>query len=472
MSFAAIGTNFAGFRVEKLIGSGAMGDVFLAEDTRSGGWVALKVLRAELTEDERFRQRFEREAAIATNLEHPGVVRTIAAGEADGRLYLAMEYVEGSNLREILRSDAPLDLERALDLVAQIAEALDAAHGAGLVHRDVKPANVLVTGTRDGERALVCDFGLARHISSVTSLTTDRGFVGTIDYVPPEQIEGGTIDRRADIYSLGCLLFECLTGAKPFERESELAIVFAHLNDPPPKATDRRPELPEAFDEVFAKALAKSPDERFDSCGQLVEAARAASHGKPLRRPRRRRLLALAAAVVVVAAIAAGSTIVLESGKAHTKAHTKAKASITQTAIHGVTLGHKAPWYRNRLGPGVASTDKYSKYAELHFQQPEIATYSPRAGEPAVVVTTWYRNYRTAAGIGPCSTLAEMRRAYGDRLTPDVHLTHGNTVSGWNLGKNIIFETQDHRTISAVVLYRTVNQGWASYLGQNESACK
>jgi hypothetical protein len=290
--------------------------------------------------------------------------------------------------------------------------------------------------------------------------------------VPPEQIEGGTIDRRADIYSLGCLLFECLTGAKPFERESELAIVFAHLNDPPPKATERRPELPEAFDEVFAKALAKSPDERFDSCGQLVEAARAASRGKPLRRPRRRRLLALAVAVVVVAAIAAGSTIVLESGKAHAKAHTEAKASITQTAIHGVSLGHKAPWYRNRLGPGAASTDKLSKYAELHFQQPEIATYSPHAGEPAVVVTTWYRNYRTAAGIGPCSTLAEMRRAYGDRLTPDAHLTHGKTVFGWNLGKNIIFETQDQRTISAVVLYRPVHQGWASYLGQNESACK
>jgi len=468
VSFAAIGAIFAGFQVEKVIGSGAMGDVYLAEDTRSGDRVALKVLRAELTEDERFRQRFEREAAIAGSLDHPGVVRTVAAGEADGRLYLAMEYVEGSNLREILRTDAPLDVERALDLVAQVADALDAAHRAGLVHRDVKPANVLVTGSHGDERALVCDFGLARHVSSVTSLTTDRGFVGTIDYVPPEQIEGGTIDRRADIYSLGCVLYECLTGTKPFARESELAIVFAHLNDPPPTATERRTELPEAFDEVFAKALAKSPDDRFDSCRDFVDAARAASNGKPLRRPRRRRLLALAAAVVVVAAVAAGSTIVLESGKAHTKA----KASITQTAIHGVSLGHRESWYKDLLGGYSASTDSGSSYAALHFQQPGIAAYFPRAGRPAVIVTAWNRNYRTAAGIGPCSTLAAMRRAYGDRVGPDPHATHGKNVGAWMLGKNILFETQDQRTISAVVLYRPVHGGWANYLGQNETACE
>jgi len=465
MPFAAIGESFAGFRVEKVIGAGAMGDVYLAEDTRSGDRVALKVLRAELTEDERFRQRFEREGAIASRLDHPGVVRTVAAGEADGRLYLAMAYVEGSNLREILRNDAPLDVGRALDLVAQVADALDAAHRAGLVHRDVKPANVLVTGERGDERALVCDFGLARHVSSVTSLTTDRGFVGTIDYVPPEQIEGGTVDRRADIYSLGCVLYECLTGAKPFERESELAIVFAHLNDPPPRATERRPELPDAFDGVFAKALAKSPDDRFDSCRDLVEASRAASHGKPMRRSHRRRLLALAAAVVVVGAIAAGSTIALESSSAHV-------TKITPTAIDGASLGHKTPWYRHLLGPGAPATDTLSKYAELHFQQPEIATYSPHADKPAVILTTWNRRFRTAAGIGPCSTLAAMRRVYGSRVAPDPHATHGKTVTAWKLGKNILFETQDQRTISAVVLYRPVHGGWANYFGENENACE
>ena len=468
MSFAAIGAIFAGFRVEKLIGSGAMGDVYLAEDTRSGDRVALKVLRAELTEDERFRQRFEREGAIATRLDHPGVVRTIAAGEADGRLYLAMAYVEGSNLREILRSDAPLDVGRALHLVAQVADALDAAHRAGLVHRDVKPANVLVTGTPGEERALVCDFGLARHISSVTSLTTDRGFVGTIDYVPPEQIEGGTIDRRADVYSLGCLLYECLTGTKPFERESELAVVFAHLNDPPPRATERRPELPAAFDEVFAKALAKAPADRFDSCRALVQAARAASRGKPLPRARRRRLLALAAAIVVVAAVAAGSTVALESGSAHAKT----KASITQTSIHGVRLGQDASWYRHRLGPAQAATVSGPGYPSLHFQQPEVAAYFSRSGEPAVIVTTWNRGFRTAAGIGPCSTLVAMRKAYGKRVAPDSHATHGKTIWAWKLGRDILFDTQNQRTISAVTLFRGAHEGWATYVGLNETACE
>jgi serine/threonine-protein kinase len=479
VAFAAIGAIFAGFRVQRAIGAGAMGDVYLAEDVRSGDRVALKVLRADLTEDERFRRRFEREGAIASKLDHPGVVRTVAAGEADGRLYLAMAYVDGSNLREILRSDSPLDIERALELVAQVADALDAAHRAGLVHRDVKPANVLVTGALGDERALVCDFGLARHVSSVTSLTSDRGFVGTIDYVPPEQIEGGTVDRRADIYSLGCVLFECLTGTKPFDRESELAIVFAHLNDPPPRATERVPELPEAFDEVFAKALAKSPDDRFYSCRDLVQAARAASHGKSLLRPRRRRLLVLPAAIVVLAAVATGSTIALESGSAHVK------VSITQASIDGVRLGHKASWYEQRLGGAQVSTVAGPNYTALHFQTPEIAAYFPRADTqegsglpvvhtpyPAIIVTTWNRQFRTAAGIGPCSTLAAMRRAYGDRVAPDSHLRHGKTIWAWRLGRDIMFETQNHRTISAVVLFRVAHERWGGFVGQNETACE
>ena len=187
-----------------------------------------------------------------------------------------MEYIDGSDLREVLRREGTLEPSRAIDLVGQVGEALDAAHEAGLVHRDVKPGNVLVTERADGEHAYVCDFGLARHVSSVSSLTGDRGFVGTIDYVPPEQIAGGEIDGRADVYSLGCVLFECLAGSRPYERDSELSVVFAHLNEPPPRLSDFRPELPQAFDEVFATALAKSPDDRYATCGELVAAARAA----------------------------------------------------------------------------------------------------------------------------------------------------------------------------------------------------
>ena len=191
------GTLVAGFRVELLIGEGAMGAVYLALDG-SGGRVALKVLSPDLARDERFRQRFLRESEVAASLDHPNIVPTVASGEEDGFLYLAMAYVDGLDLREILRRERRLEPERALQLVGQVAAALDAAHAAGLVHRDVKPGNILVASEIE-ERAYICDFGLARHVSSVSSLTGERGFVGTIDYVPPEQIEGGVRSTAAPI---------------------------------------------------------------------------------------------------------------------------------------------------------------------------------------------------------------------------------------------------------------------------------
>src|SRR5690348_12258271 len=298
------GTVLAGFRVESLLGEGAMGRVYLAEETATGRRVALKVLAAELARDERFRRRFLRETELAARLDHPHVVATLGSGAEDATLYLAMEYVDGSDLRKLLRQEAPLEPERALELVEQVASALDAAHAAGLVHRDVKPGNILVAMTPDGEQAYVCDFGLARHVSSASSLTMDRGFVGTIDYVSPEQIETGEVDSRADVYSLGCLLYECLAGVAPFERESELSVLFAHLNDPPPRLTDARPDLPDEFDAMFATALAKSPDERYQTCAELVRAARAALQGKVLARRRRIRRRALI--VLGAVALAAG----------------------------------------------------------------------------------------------------------------------------------------------------------------------
>src|SRR5256885_10446839 len=286
------GVVLAGFRVQGPVAEGAMGAVYRAEDCSTGAHVALKVLLPELASDERFRQRFLRETGIAASLDHPNVVRTVAAGDEDGVLYLAMQYVDGPDLRELLRREGEFEPERAIRLVEQVAAALDSAHEAGLVHRDVKPGNVLVRQEEEGEHAYVCDFGLARHVSSVSSLTGERGFIGTIAYVPPEQIEGGEIDGRADGYSLGCLLYECLAGARPFARDSELSVVFAHLNEPPPRLSEQRPDLPEAFDAVFATALAKSPDDRYDTCGELAQAARAALAGQVVarRRVRRRRL--------------------------------------------------------------------------------------------------------------------------------------------------------------------------------------
>src|SRR6185312_9876193 len=324
------GSVLAGFRVRSLIGEGAMGAVYLAEDLSRRQRVALKVLDPELARDERFRQRFLRESQVASSLDHPNIVTTFASGDEGGVLYLAMEYVDGVDLRELLRRNAVLDLERTIALLAQVASALDAAHAEGLVHRDVKPGNILVATEADGEHAYVCDFGLARHVSSVSSLTGERGFVGTIDYVPPEQIEGGTIDARADVYSLGCVLFQCLAGERPFDRESELSVVFAHLNEPPPRLTDLRPELPEAFDDVFATALAKDPDERYSTCGELMAAATAALRGKTFvrRRVHRRRLL-LAGAAVLAAVAAAVAGLLIAGGSHGGKVHAAPGRSIT-----------------------------------------------------------------------------------------------------------------------------------------------
>lgn len=336
-----------------LVGQGAMGTVYLAEETATGRRVALKVLAAELARDERFRQRFLRESQVASSLDHPNIVATVGAGEVEGLLYLAMAYVEGSDLRELLRREGRLDPLRTLDLLAQAAQALDAAHAVGLVHRDVKPGNILVSPASGGEHVFVCDFGLARHVSSVSSLTSERGFVGTIDYVPPEQIEGNPIDGRADVYSLGCVLYECLAGASPFDRETELSVLFAHLNDPPPRITDLRAELPEAFETVFETALAKSPNDRYSTCGELVAAAKAALEGKVLaRRARRgRRGLVALAAVLLAAGAAVGGILSTEGAHAHGKPHAISLQSSavnlvdakTQRVVDRIDVGTQLP---------------------------------------------------------------------------------------------------------------------------------
>lgn len=473
------GTLVGGFRIRELLGAGAMGAVYLAESVESGDPVALKIIAAGPSHDTRFRERFERECALAATLHHPNVVTTIASGETDGHLYLAMECVDGADLREILRREAPLETGRALRLVAQVADALDAAHKLGLVHRDVKPGNILVTEGDGEERALVCDFGLARHVSSVSSLTSDRGFVGTIDYVPPEQITGEPVERRADLYSLGCVLFECLTGVKPFDRESELAVVFAHLNDPPPRATDVRPELPTAWNEFFATALAKEPSERFGSGREFVEAARAAAAGRRRSggRPRRR---VVAVTAVALAAAGIGAGVALEDGG--TARHVRSQ--ITERAIAGVTLGHPAAYYKKHFGGYRASIASGPNYPTLAFQQPEVAVYFPKAGRPAHIITTWNRSYRTAAGIGPCSTVAAAQHAYGARWKPSSHgvvWPHAHGIhSAYVVGKNLIFEVgKNGRAIFAVGLYKGgpdaskdgSPQSWANYITANETEC-
>jgi class 3 adenylate cyclase/ABC-type transport system substrate-binding protein/predicted Ser/Thr protein kinase len=272
----AAGTKVAGYRVERLLGEGATGAVYLAYDDQLGRFVALKLLPPGLSRDERFRQRFLREARTAAGLEHPGIVPIYAAGEVNGQLYLAMRYVPGSDFRHLLERDGRLEPERTLRILAPVAEALDAAHAQGLVHRDVKPGNILVD---EQDRAFLADFGLAKHAATVNSLSREGTFSGTIDYIAPEQIEGGQVDGRTDVYALTCVLFESLTGRPPFERETDVAVVFAHLKDPPPSLTALRPELPAELDPVLARGMAKDPDDRYRSAGELVADARAAVSG-------------------------------------------------------------------------------------------------------------------------------------------------------------------------------------------------
>src|SRR5919199_586150 len=270
------GTTVAGYRIERLLGEGATGAVYLATDEHLDRSVALKLLPPELSRDQRFRKRFLREARLAAHLEHPGIVPISAAGEEDGQLYLAMRHVRGTDLRQILERDGRLEPARAIRILAPVAEALDAAHAEGLVHRDVKPGNILV---EEGDRAFLADFGLAKHAATVNSLSREGAFSGTIDYIAPEQIEGGEVDGRADVYALACVLFETLTGRPPFPRDTDVAVVFAHLKDTPPSVTALRPDLPAELDLALARGMAKDPDDRYRTAGELLADARLATAG-------------------------------------------------------------------------------------------------------------------------------------------------------------------------------------------------
>jgi hypothetical protein len=274
-----IGTVVVGHRIEDLLGRGGMGFVYKAEHLDLGRRVALKVLAPELAHDDEFRTRFMQESRMAARLEHPSIIPIYEAGAGDGLLYISMRLINGPDLGTIIAREGRMDAGRAVHLIAQIGNALDSAHRQGFVHRDVKPSNILVappSGDETGEHAWLCDFGLVKHFGATTGqrLTRTGAFMGTVQYVAPEQIEGRTLDGRADVYALACVLYECLTGIVPFDRETDVATLWAHLNDPPPATRLVRPDLPGQLDAVIARAMAKRPDQRFATCGELVRAVR------------------------------------------------------------------------------------------------------------------------------------------------------------------------------------------------------
>src|SRR4051794_24477321 len=253
-----------------------MGVVYRAEDLRLGRKVALKLLASHATDDPRFRSRFLAESRLAASIDHAGIVPIYEAGESDGQLYIAMRYVEGTDLGSLLRREGPLDPERAVELVAQLGHALDAAHARGLAHRDVKPSNALVAREGAEEHVYLADFGLTERVATAGGVTAADRLVGTVDYIAPERISGEPADGRADLYSLGCVLYEALVGEVPFPRDSEVAVIYAHLEEEPPRVSERRPGVPAALDAVVARAMAKDPERRWQSGGDLVAAARAA----------------------------------------------------------------------------------------------------------------------------------------------------------------------------------------------------
>ena len=269
-----IGTEIAGYRVESLLGRGGMSVVYLAEHVRLGRRVALKLLAPMLSDDETYRDRFQRESRRAAELDHPNVVPIFDAGEADGQLFIAMRYIEGCDLKTLIGREGPLGMGRTLFILEQAADGLDAAHERNLIHRDVKPGNILIA--EPSEQVYLTDFGVVKHTAS-KGLTRTGFFIGTVDYAAPEQIEGLPVDARTDVYALGCVLYECLVGKAPFDRDAEINVMHAHLIDAPPLLTASRPDLPKALNRVLASALAKSKDDRYDTCGQLIEAARVAA---------------------------------------------------------------------------------------------------------------------------------------------------------------------------------------------------
>jgi hypothetical protein len=274
-----IGAELVGHRIEGVLGRGGMGVVYKAEHLGLGRKVALKVLAPGLADSEAFRTRFVRESRVLAAMEHPNIIPIYEAGEADGILYISTRYVKGPDLCGLIEQEGWLEPQRTLAIGSQVADALDAAHLGGVIHRDVKPANILVAsgwGTSATDHCYLCDFGLIKQFDSEYDLTLTGQFVGSIPYVAPEQIEGRPQDGRADVYALACVLFQCLTGVVPFDRENDVAVVYAHLQDPPPSLSALRPSLPAGLDSVFAKAMAKSREERFATCTELVEAARMA----------------------------------------------------------------------------------------------------------------------------------------------------------------------------------------------------
>ncbi|WP_159839790.1 serine/threonine-protein kinase [Nocardia sp. CY41] len=349
------GTIFAGYRIERLLGKGGMGAVYLARHPRLPRWDALKVLSAQQAVDAVFRARFVREADLAAQLDHPNIVAVHDRGVDQGRLWIAMQFVDGPDTGALLRrAPGGLPPHRVADIVGAVARGLDAAHRAGVLHRDVKPGNILLESREnEPDRVFVTDFGIARAQAESTSPTEPGTVLATLAYAAPEQLTGGAVDHRADVYALGCTLYELLTGARPFPRPSAAETVRAHLRDAPPRPSAVRPALPQGVDEVVARALAKDPDHRYPSCGELAAAVATAVGTKQQPAPvggsvtsRSRIRFALATAVGVGAVVLGIGTVLALTGNlgGESSALPTSAARSSTAAAPTTAVGDRTDW--------------------------------------------------------------------------------------------------------------------------------
>ena len=414
----APGDVIAGYEVEELVGRGGTGEIYRALDPRLERRVALKLLAESYTEDAGFRERLLRESRIAASLDHPNVVPVYEAGETDDRLFIAMRFVEGSDLQALLRSEGPLEPSRAVAIASQVADALDAAHARGLVHRDVKPSNVLLDRQDRREHVYLADFGLTQSVTDRGP--TDGHLVGTVDYVAPEQVRGDDVDGRADVYGLGCMLFEALTGTVPFSGVSDVAVIYAHLEAPPPRASERRSSLPDTLDDVLARAMAKDPDERQSTCLALVDEVRVAFglDGRP--RSSRVLVAALLAVAIAIAAAVLGAVLVVRDDAVGRHAGRLARSDRwvhRRRALHDADRRRRRPTSRSRAGRSGSRRRTRSGASTLPSAHP---SRSKRSGTST-----------TSSGwAARCTSRVTARSCSRDSSSPTTRATaHGPTAS-------------------------------------------
>ena len=409
------GMTVGDFAIESVAGRGGMGVVYRARQREPDRVVALKVIAPDLAGDPSFEARFKSEGRIAARIEHPNVIPVYAIGEDHGILYIAMRFVAGTDLRAVIEQGR-LEPGRAAFLIEQVAQALDAAHGHGLVHRDVKPANILLAPQGGREHVYLTDFGLTRYAVTSQAITATGALVGTVDYVAPEQVRGERVDARTDVYSLGCVLFHSLTGRVPYPEGNQIAKLYAHESRPPPSALECVPGLPPALDAVITRAMAKDPGARYQSAGDLGAAALAAVGaapppqaerkvavgdaapplGGPALAPRRR---LFAAAVAIVVLLAAGAVAALTVGGSNRKERSTAAQKGHSTSAQRL-LALIPPVTRESCKPAAQGVADPSATASLECGLAGLDVVYQQFPTNAVM-NQWYALARENAGLSP-----------------------------------------------------------------------